>query len=64
MSTIVGIFLLGGLVGFGGAFVLKSYREGRRGLALGAALVIGAIALFLAWQATMVGSVGPAMRAM
>jgi hypothetical protein len=63
VSTIVGIVLLGGLVGVGGAFVVKSYREGRRGLALGAAAVIGAIALFLAWMTMMVGVVGPAMRA-
>ncbi len=64
MTTIVGILLLGGLVGFGGAFVVTSYRAGRRGLALGAAVVIGAIALFLAWMTMMVGVVGPAMRAL
>jgi len=64
MTTIIGIFLLGGLVGFGGAFVVKSYREGRRGMALGAAIVIGGIALVLAWMAIMAIGVGPAMRAM
>ncbi len=64
MTTIIGIFLLGGLVGFGGAFVLKSYRDGRRAMALGAAIVIGGIALVLAWMAIMAIGVGPAMRAM
>jgi hypothetical protein len=64
VTTIVGILVLGGLIGFGGAFVVKSYREGRRGLALGVGVVIGAIALFLAWMTMMVGIVGPAMRAM
>ncbi len=64
MTTIIGIFLLGGLVGFGGAFVLKSYRDGRRAMALGAAIAIGGIALVLAWMAIMAIGVGPAMRAM
>jgi hypothetical protein len=59
VSTMVAVFLLGGLVGFGGAFVAKAYREGRRGQALAAALVIGAIALTLAWQAITTTALGP-----
>jgi hypothetical protein len=62
MTTAVAIFLLGGLLGFGGAFVAKAWRDGRRGPALAAAAVIAAIVLYLAWLAVMVGSVGPTLR--
>jgi hypothetical protein len=62
MTTVVAIFLLGGLLGFGGAFVAKAWRDGRRGQALAVGAGITVIGLFLAWQAMMVLVVGPSLR--
>jgi hypothetical protein len=62
VTTVVAIFLLGGLLGFGGAFVVKAWRDGRRGAALVAGAVVAAIGLFLTWQAVMVLVVDPSMR--
>jgi hypothetical protein len=62
MTTVVAIFLLGGLLGFGGALVAKAWRDGRRGHALAVGTGIAAIGLFLAWQAVMVLVVGPSLR--
>jgi hypothetical protein len=62
MTTVVAIFLLGGLLGFGGAFVAKAWRDGRRGAALVAGAVVAAIGTFLAWQAVMALVVGPSLR--
>lgn len=62
MTTVVAIFLLGGLLGFGGAFVAKAWRDGRRGAAWAVGAAVAAIGLFLAWQAVMVLLVGPSQR--
>jgi hypothetical protein len=62
MTTVVAIFLLGGLLGFGGAFVARAWRDGRRGRALAVVVGVAAIGLFLAWQAVMVLVVGPSLR--
>ena len=62
MTTVVAVFLLGGLLGFGGAFVAKALRDGRRGVAFVALAVLVPVAVFLGWQAVMVLGVGPSMR--
>jgi hypothetical protein len=62
MTTAVAIFMLGGLLGFGGAFVAKAWRDGRRGAALAAGAVVAAIGFFLAWQAAMALLAGPSLR--
>ena len=61
MTTLLGILLLSLLVGFGAAFAAKAYREGRPAVAFLVGVVIAAIVAFLAWQAAMIGLVGPAM---
>jgi len=62
MTTVVAIFLLGALLGFGVAFVTRAWRDGRRGPALVAGAVLAAIGLYLAWLAMMVFVVGPSLR--
>ena len=63
MTTLLPLLLLGVLLGFGGAFVAKALRDGRRGAALAAALVLVPIVAYLGWLAVMVLGVGPAMSA-
>jgi hypothetical protein len=62
MTTVVAIFLLGALLGFGIAFVTRAWRDGRRGSALLAGAVVAAVGLYLGWLAMMVLVVGPSLR--
>jgi len=62
VTSVVGLFLLGGLLGAVIAFVYQAYRDGRRLQALVVGAVGAAIVTYLVWAALMAGSVGPAMR--
>ncbi len=62
MTTALALLSLGVLLGFGGAFLAKALRDGRRGAAFAVALVLVPIVVYLAWLAFMVFGVGPAMR--
>lgn len=62
MTSVVGLFLIGGLAGAAIAFVYRAVRDGRRGPALAVALVAAGIVGYLLWLTLMVGSVGPAQR--
>jgi hypothetical protein len=62
VTTVVAIFLLGALLGFGIAFVTRSWRDGRRGSALVAGAVVAVIGLYLGWLAVMALVVGPSLR--
>ena len=62
VTMLLALLGLGMLLGFGGAFVARALRDGRKLVALAVALLLAPIALYLAWLAIMVLEVGPAMR--
>jgi hypothetical protein len=62
VTSVVGLFLLGGALGFGGAYVVRAYRAGQRGRALAIGTVVAGAAAYLLWQALMVMGVGPSLR--